>query len=78
MVDIVDSKSTALKACGFDSHLPYHIKRIGLISLSICFFFIFFSKYFKNKRVSHTEFYGVLFLNKAWIKFSTLLSFFFK
>ncbi len=24
MVDIVDSKSTALKACGFESHLPYH------------------------------------------------------
>ncbi len=27
MVDIVDSKSTALKACGFESHLPYHLKR---------------------------------------------------
>lgn len=37
MVDIVDSKSTALKACGFDSHLPYHQTKITSFIGHICF-----------------------------------------
>ena len=41
MVDTVDSKSTALSACGFESHLPYHLRRLGLIQYIKPFLFAF-------------------------------------
>lgn len=56
MVDIVDSKSTALKACGFDSHLPYHFKRTQVIQCDYLFFYALFYLILQNyARLSRIE-----------------------
>ena len=41
MVDTVDSKSTAFPVCGFESHLPYHLRQSGLIQFIRPFLFAF-------------------------------------